>query len=102
MITLLKICQISEIKLNAGILLTIRIKVKQSEPIKPFSVVSHLLVPELPQKARNLYSLPSYLILMTKILELWEQAMCQLVLCIIIFKKRKKIAKRQLKLCPFK
>lgn len=96
--TLLKTCQISEIKLNAGILLTIRIKVKQSEPIKP----SYLLVPELPQKARNLYSLPGYLILMIKILELWEQAICQLVLCVIIFKKQKKIAKRQLKLCPFK
>lgn len=96
--TLLKTCQISEIKLNAGILLTIRIKVKQSESIKP----SYLLVPELPQKARNLYSLPSYLILMIKILELWEQAICQLVLCVIIFKKQKKIAKRQLKLCPFK
>lgn len=100
--TLLKTCQISEIKLNAGILLTIRIKVKQSEPVKAFSVVGYLLVPELPQKARNLYSLPSYLIIMTKILELWEQAICQLVLCVIIFKKRKKRAKRQLKLCPFK
>lgn len=60
LITLLKICQIGEIKLNPDILLTIRSKIQQSKPlkIKPFSVVS-CLPPELPQKAKNLYSLSS-------------------------------------------
>lgn len=34
----------------SDILLTISIKIQQSKALKPFPIVNHLLLPELPQK----------------------------------------------------
>lgn len=98
LMTLLKIFQIGEMKLNSDILSTIRIKIKQSEPLNPFAVVSHLLLPNYHRKP-GIYRFIAQS-LMTKILELWGKA--QVGLCVVIFKKLKKIAKNQLNLYPLK
>lgn len=56
------------------------------------------MLPEPTQKARNLYSLSSHLILMTEILELWGKDVCHFVLCVIIFKKSRENRKEPVKL----
>lgn len=104
LITLLKICQIGEIKLNPDILLTIRSKIQQSKPLKIKALFSSQLFASriTTESQKSVFIVQySHLILMTNILELWGKTMCHLVLCIIIFKKLEKIA-RSLCVCLFK